>query len=90
MPAKIDKQALCDTLQNLPEFAALSLTAKLGEHDEIIIARRTHVRGIWQCKGAAFAWTPTGYSEPVYQAADLAAALAYTRDVIMTTTHTIT
>ena len=90
MPTKIEEQALFDKLQALTAFSEMGLTAVFGERGEIIIARRGHVRGIWHCAGPVFAWTPTGYSSPVQQAADVEAAVAYTREVIMATSRTIT
>jgi hypothetical protein len=89
MPTKIEEQALCNALEKLEAFGEMGLTAILGEHDEIIIARRGHVRGIWHCAGPVFAWVPAGYSATVYEAADVATAVAYTREVIMVSSKTI-
>ncbi len=89
MPTPAEEIALLTFLQSLAAFADLGLTATLGERGEIIISRRGHVRGIWQCEGPLFAWTPTGYNGPVYRTPDTEGAAAYTRDVIMSSSRTI-
>ena len=82
MPTIAREMELLARVQGLIDGNLNGLTAGFGDIGGVVIERRSHVRGIWRCMGGAFAWTPAGYNEPVYQAPDLEAAVTFTRDLL--------
>ena len=82
MPSSAAKSDLLNRLNNLIETEQNGFAAGVGEQSEIILDRRGHVKGFWRCQSGHFDWTPAGYNEPSYSAADIDAVLAYTRTAI--------
>jgi hypothetical protein len=82
MPTLTKEIELLARIQGLIHRNNTGLTAGFGEQGGVVIERRGHVRGIWRCLGGEFAWTPAGYNEPVHEAADIEAAVAYTQALL--------
>jgi hypothetical protein len=83
MPTQQHEAELLSRLETLVRNHPRNLTIRLGDDGGVVIERRGHVRGIWRCMDGAFAWTPAGYNEPVHQASELVAAVAYTQPQIL-------
>lgn len=83
MPSAAHEDELRQQLNGFFPFTEKGLSAQAGDRGEVLIVRRGHVRGVWRCEGQQFAWTPSGYNEPLHRADDVAAAIAYTCRSIM-------
>jgi hypothetical protein len=83
MPTKATERELLTAMEQLLIGNPRGLTIIQGDCGGIVIERRGHVRGIWRCLDGSFAWTPSGYNEPVHVSADIPAVLTYTQTVIL-------
>lgn len=83
MPTPSHERALLVLLQPIIQGHQSGQAVSMGESGGVVIERRGHVRGIWRCMTETFAWTPAGYNEPTYHAADLDHAVRYTQTVVL-------
>ncbi len=83
MPNPSEQLTLFNSLNKLMKSSPRGFSVEIGDHGEVMLQRRGHVRGFWRCHGGHFAWTPAGYSEPAHTAADIDAAVAYTQASIL-------
>ena len=83
MPNPSEQETLFKRLTTLMKSASSGFSVEIGDNGEVVLQRSGHVRGFWRCHGGHFAWTPAGYNEPAYKAADIDAAVAYTQASIL-------
>jgi hypothetical protein len=83
MPNHSEQLNLFNSLTTLTKSSPRGFSVEMGDHGEVMLQRRGHVRGFWRCDGSRFAWTPAGYNEPAHHAADIDAAIAYTASSIL-------
>ena len=72
------QQLLFERLQSYPELAAKGYEVLLDEQGRVVIHRGGHVRGIWLSVMSVLQWTPAGYNGPLFQVADVEAAVWHT------------
>ncbi|MEQ1697830.1 MAG: hypothetical protein ABL901_18515 [Hyphomicrobiaceae bacterium] len=72
-----------ESLNTLIDSSPRGFSVEMGDHGEVLLHRRGHVRGFWLCHDGQFAWTPAGYSEPAHFAPGIDAAVAYTQTSIL-------
>jgi hypothetical protein len=68
-------------LARLNEHEALKVkgyAADLDEHGNVMIHRDGDASGIWRSVLGVLHWTPTGYNGPLFQVADVDAAVWHT------------
>jgi hypothetical protein len=83
MPTNATERELLIAMEKLLIGNTRGLTISQGDCGGIVIERRGHVRGIWRCLDGSFAWTPSGYNEPIHVADDIQAVLTYTQTAIL-------
>jgi hypothetical protein len=72
------QQLLFEQLKSHPALALKEFEVLLDEQGRVVIHRGGHVRGIWLAVMAVLQWTPAGYNGPLFQVADVEAAVWHT------------
>jgi len=73
---------LAATLNAEPSFREGGYVAFAGDPKGVAIERSGHFRGMWNCDGDAYLWTPAGYAEPAHTAGGVAEAVSHTLHAI--------
>lgn len=83
MGAPVTVEMLKRELERQPQSSELSFDFAVDAKGNLLVCRRGHWRGIWHVSEAVLAWVPAGSREPVYEASDVAEAVAYAIENIL-------
>jgi hypothetical protein len=72
------ERLLLKELTRHPLLGAKGYSAQLDTIGSIVVQRGEHVRGIWRSVLGVLEWTPAGYNRPLFQVANVEAAVWHT------------
>jgi hypothetical protein len=72
------ERLLLEQLTSHPVLREKGYAADLDAIGSVVVQRGEHVRGIWRSVLGVLEWTPAGYNRPLFQVADVEAAVRHT------------